>query len=130
MKIEEYKKLINKKKENKYHNVICVIDNIRFDSKNEGERYEELKLLEKLGKIKDLKLQFQFVLREKDDFYRKESYFADFFYYDNELNKFIVEDSKPFNKRTKEFYLTDIFKRKWKIVKKKFAHLNYEFRIV
>ncbi len=37
-----------------------VIDGHRFDSKYESERYLELKLLEKAGKIRDLELQPSF----------------------------------------------------------------------
>lgn len=59
-------------------------DNITFDSKQEKERYEELLLLQKAGKIFDLEIQKRFVLL--DDFeYRMKvirgfSYYADFYY--------------------------------------------------
>ena len=46
----------------KYRNKKVNIDGIIFDSKKEGNRYRELKLLEKAGVIKDLKLQEKFVL--------------------------------------------------------------------
>lgn len=39
-----------------------VFDGIAFDSKREADRYRELKLLEKAGKIKDLRLQVPFEL--------------------------------------------------------------------
>lgn len=39
-----------------------VVDGITFDSKKEANRYRELKLLEKAGKISNLKLQVPFEL--------------------------------------------------------------------
>lgn len=46
----------------KYHNKKVTIDNITFMSKKEVNRYKKLKLLEKAGCIKDLKLQPAFLL--------------------------------------------------------------------
>lgn len=51
-------------KPRKYHNTPTVRGNIRFDSKREAERYDELMLLLKAGKIQDLKLQPEFTLQE------------------------------------------------------------------
>lgn len=41
----------------KYRNTPVVIDGHRFASKAEGRRYSELKLLERAGEIRDLRLQ-------------------------------------------------------------------------
>lgn len=41
----------------KYRAVPTIVDGIRFDSKKEALRYGELKLLEKAGEIRDLRLQ-------------------------------------------------------------------------
>lgn len=38
------------------HNIPTVVDGIRFDSKAEAKRYGELKLLERAGAIKDLRV--------------------------------------------------------------------------
>ena len=46
----------------KYGNRKAVIDGITFDSKKEAQRYTELKLLEKAGKITGLQLQREFEL--------------------------------------------------------------------
>jgi len=78
---------------NKYHNKKTVIDGITFHSLKEGARYSQLKLM--IGKdngIKDLKLQvkFPFIYEGKKIF----TYIADFTYYDNLLEKEIVEDVK------------------------------------
>ena len=46
----------------KYHAKKTVLDGITFDSRKEARRYSELKLLEKAGRIKDLRLQVPFEL--------------------------------------------------------------------
>lgn len=46
----------------KYHAKPTVIDGIRFASKAEARRYQELKMLEKAGEIDDLELQPSFPL--------------------------------------------------------------------
>lgn len=40
----------------KYRNVRCVIDGVRYDSFAEGRRGEELRLLERVGKIANLRI--------------------------------------------------------------------------
>ena len=56
-------------KQSKYHNTPDERNapeggKIRFDSKKEAARYDELMLMLKAGKIRDLKLQPQFTLQE------------------------------------------------------------------
>ena len=46
----------------KYHNTKVVIDGIKFDSKREAQRYQQLKLMEKAGVICDLKRQVKYEL--------------------------------------------------------------------
>lgn len=98
-----------------------VIDGIVFDSKKEGRRYQELKIMESAGLISDLQRQVKFVLipaqREKDTIgkrggvikgkliEREVAYIADFVYR-NEYGIRIVEDTKGM--KTKEY----IIKRK------------------
>lgn len=83
---------------NKYHNKKVIYNGITFDSIKEKNRYIELKLLERAGVIKDLKLQYEFelqsafILNKKK--IRKISYIADFYYFDNKLNDYVVEDVK------------------------------------
>jgi hypothetical protein len=86
---------------NKYHAKKVIIDGITFDSTKEGNRYTKLKALEKLGAIRDLKLQVPFELQPPFSFGKKRiqsiKYIADFTYYkaDRDGNKvFIVEDAK------------------------------------
>lgn len=50
------------RKQHKYRAKPTVVDGIRFASMKEARRFQELKLLEKAGEIRDLKLQPSFVL--------------------------------------------------------------------
>lgn len=99
------------KSRNKYHNTKTKVNNIIFDSKLEAKRYTELKLLEKKGLIKDLILQPSYELipsfKKDNKTFRKTCYIADFSYYDNELGKTIVEDTKGFS--------NDVYKLKRKL---------------
>lgn len=78
----------NAQRRRKYRNVPSEADGIKFDSKKERDRYVDLKLIEKAGGIKDLKVQPKFT------FPMGFSYYADFEYFDCALNKIIVEDTK------------------------------------
>lgn len=97
---------------NKYHNTKIIIDGIKFDSKKEGNRYKELKLLEKLGIIDNLRLQVPFELQPsfkyKNKTIRAITYVADFVYFDNEKNKMIIEDTKGMK--------TEVYKLKRKMM--------------
>ena len=46
----------------KYGNRKAVVDGIEFDSQKEAQRYWELKLLQRAGRISDLQLQREFEL--------------------------------------------------------------------
>lgn len=103
---------------NKYRNKKVIVAEKEFDSKREGNRYKELKLLERAGEIKDLELQPRFLLQ--DSFkkngrtFRKIEYVADFKYIEN--GKAIVEDVKGMQ--------TDVFKLKHKIFEKVYPDLE------
>lgn len=104
------------KAKRKYKNHIVTIDGITFDSRKEGNRYRELKLLERAGKISDLKLQVKYLLipsqfghvpdtqrpggTKRVCLEREISYYADFVYKDADGN-LVVEDTKGF--RTKDY---------------------------
>lgn len=107
----------------KYHNKKVTIDGITFDSIKEGNRYRELKLLERAGKIQELETQVKFTLipaqykyierygkkgqalQSKKICLEKEcAYKADFVYYENGVK--VVEDTKGV--KTKDY----IIKRK------------------
>lgn len=83
---------------NKYHNTKITVDGHTFDSKKEARRYKELKCLESLRMITDLRLQEPFELipaqkRADGKAERAVSYRADFTYYDCDGN-YVVEDVK------------------------------------
>ena len=93
----------------KYGNRKVIVDGLKFDSRKEANRYCELKLLERAGRITDLKLQQKFELLPSQRINGKVAerpltYIADFVYKEN--GKTIVEDTKGF--KTKEY----IIKRK------------------
>ena len=105
----------------KYHNKKCSFNGHTFDSKHERDRYCELLILQKAGKIHDLRCQVPFRLvpeqrgpdtlgprggRKRGKLIEKAvDYVADFVYLD-EQGKTVVEDAKGV--RTKEY----IIKRK------------------
>jgi gp72 family protein len=91
---------------NKYSNQKVVIDNIKFDSKKEANRYLELKIIEKAREISNLQLQKSFLLIDKQKDERAVTYKADFVYYDDKKQRWIAEDVKGY--KTKEY----IIKRK------------------
>lgn len=105
---------------NKYHNKNTVVDGILFDSRKEAHRYGELKLLEKIGLIRNLKRQPRYLLQEKFTHqltgckHRAIEYVADFEY--EELGKVIVEDVKGIQ--------TDVFKLKAKLFDYKYPDLT------
>lgn len=116
----EYKKKGNKK--SKYGAVKTQIDGHTFDSKKESIRFEELKLMEKMGKIKDLKLQPKFELQasfvKNDKLYRPINYIADFSYFDVNKGITIIEDVKSSATKTK------VYELKKKLFEKRYPNLT------
>lgn len=114
----------------KYGNIKTVTsDGIKHDSVKEANRWCELKLLEKAGKIKDLRRQVEYELfpaqyetyarygkkgqRLKDGvrlIERRCCYIADFVYTDVETGKEVVEDTKS------DVTKTDVYKIKKKLM--------------
>lgn len=110
----------------KYYNIKTkTSDGIVFDSRKEAQRWEQLLLLQKAGKIVELKRQVEYELlpnqyetyerfsktgkRLKDGerlVERKVEYLADFVYHDVDTGELIVEDTKGV--KTKDY----IIKRK------------------
>lgn len=80
---------------NKYGNIKTkTSDGIKHDSRKEANRWCELKLLERAGKITDLQRQVKYELIPKQDGERACYYVADFVYHDVDANKKVVEDTK------------------------------------
>ena len=108
---------------NKYFNKKVIVDGIKFDSKKEAKRYTELKLLKQSGLIKELELQKVFELQpkytnSKGEHIRAITYKCDFFYYDNEKQQYIVEDTKG--------YITEVYKIKKKLFEYEYPNLTLE----
>ncbi len=82
-----------------------TVDGIKFDSKREMQRYLELKLLERAGRIKNLVLQPRFAIeiggvqvrilsKKYNKTGRQVVYIADFKYHDLDIDREIIEDVK------------------------------------
>ena len=113
----------------KYGNSKVVVDGITFDSQKEAQRYWELKLLQRAGKITDLQLQREFELipaqYETYARYGKTgkrlqdgkrciekgcTYKADFCYMQD--GKLVVEDTKGYRDPASAGYAKFVIKRK------------------
>lgn len=125
----------------KYHNIptqrsVADGKQIRFDSKREAARYDELMILLRAGKIRDLKLQPHFTLQEAfttpEGYYSKAIVYKADFSYDMLIYtrciesrtgmanedyswQFVVEDVK--SKATK----TPVYSMKKKLMQEKFG---------
>ena len=88
---------------NKYGAKKVVIDGEVFDSKKEYYRWCDLRLLERAGKISNLKRQVKYTLipAQRDEsgklIEREVSYYADFVY-KNANGSVIVEDTKGYKR--------------------------------
>ena len=74
----------------KYRNTRITVDGIKFDSKAEARRWNELKLLERAGEITKLERQIRFPLLSNGE--KIGHYVADFGYFTKEAR--VVEDVK------------------------------------
>ena len=103
---------------NKYKNRKIVVDNIKFDSILEANRYQELKLLQRAKQISNLRLQVPFLLQEgfkkNGKTHREIKYIADFVYEEN--GQTIVEDTKGI--------CTEVFRIKQKLFEYKYPDLE------
>jgi hypothetical protein len=88
----------------KYGNRRVSVDGINFASKKEAARYGELKLLQGVGEITDLKLQPRYPLKVNGKLVC--TYVADFEYQDGPLSV-VVEDVKG--------HKTEVYKIKAKL---------------
>ena len=108
---------------NKFSAKKVIIDGITFDSQKEARRYNELRLLERAGEIKDLELQPRFLLQDAfkraGKTHRKIEYVADF-RYTNASGEQIVEDVKspPTRKHP-------VYRLKKKLLLKRYPHLTF-----
>lgn len=101
------------KKPSKYKNKKTIADGITFDSIKEAKRYQELKLLERAGEIRQLELQPAFKIEHNG--VKICTYKGDFAYFTDKCR--VVEDCKGFltpayrlkKKLMKAFFNIDIF---------------------
>ena len=91
----------------KYRSIPTVVNGIRFASRGESRRYQELLLLERARQIEQLALQPQFPLIVSGQ--KIGTYIADFQYVNPLTGEVIVEDFKGIE--------TPVFKLKKKLVK-------------
>jgi len=92
MTAAEYQLYLVKQKPGKYSNIKTEIDGIKFDSTKEANRYCELKILLRAGKISNLCRQVKFILIPGSITERALYYIADYVY--TEDGQTIVEDVK------------------------------------
>lgn len=91
----------------KYHNQPVVVNGIKFDSRREARRYQELQLLLRAGEITQLEMQKKYTLipaqkKPSGGTERACTYTADFTYKDK-TGREIVEDSKGM--RTQQYII-------------------------
>lgn len=102
-------------KPNKFGNHRVETKDGVFDSKLELNRWEQLKLLERAGAIKDLQRQVPFVLVKKSQYGRAINYVADFVYLDPKTDEMVIEDTK--SKATQ----TPLYRLKKRLVAEKYG---------
>ena len=114
----------------KYNSKKVIVDDIKFDFRKEANRWFELRMLERAGKISNLQRQYKFVLIptqiEQYERYGKTgkrlldgqrviekecAYYADFVYYED--GKLVAEDVKGFR--------TEVYKIKRKMMLEKYG---------
>lgn len=103
-----------------------------FDSVKEYERWGALQVLERAGALRELRRQVPMEIAPKaiakdGEKLRAIVYKADFMYI-NMDGETIVEDVKPFDKKTGKYLTTKDFNLKWKLLKAKYT--EYLFKLV
>lgn len=79
-------------KRNKFGAIRTTVDGITFDSKHESIRYQSLKVLRALGKIKDIELQPTYPIVINGIPICKVK--LDFRYFDKDIKDIVIEDAK------------------------------------
>lgn len=103
----------------------------KYDSTKEFIRGKELKLLERSGKIRNLKRQQDWLIQDafmyQGESIKKITYKADFQYEKTANGKelVIVEDVKPFDEASHKYRVTKDFALKWKLLKAKYPDIIF-----
>lgn len=110
---EEYKSMTPKRRGRSKYNAqpVYLEDGLRFDSKKEAARWNQLVLLERAGVIQGLRRQVPFVLIDKSTHGRAIKYVADFSYMQDGVE--IVEDAKG--------YRTEVYKLKRRMMAERYG---------
>jgi len=107
---------------NKFNARKVKVDGMTFDSRREAARWRDLNLLQRAGKISDLRRQVRFLItpsffgEDGKAILRSSSYVADFVYTEN--GKTVVEDCKGLK--------TDVYILKKKLMYEKYGILIRE----
>ncbi len=108
----------------KYRNQIVEVDGIRFASRLEARRYQQLKLLELAGEIRGLIPQPKYVLQDRTtdpntgESIPRQMYYGDFQYWDVRLGRLVCEDTKGIETQT--------FRLKWNLVRPRYPHVLFK----
>lgn len=101
-----------------------------YDSRKEYQRWNALSLLERAGKIRNLRRQQTLLIEPSFEYgnehIRAVTYKADHIYEDA-AGHLIVEDTKTFDEKEQKYLMTEVFKLKWKLLKRKYP--DYLFRL-
>lgn len=123
MSNREYREFIEglSRRNSKYHSKEEICDGITFDSESEGKRYRQLKVLERVGEIKNLTLQPSYLLQEgfqgnNGKNYRPIYYRGDFQYFEKSTGHIVVEDVKGVE--------TQVFRLKEKMFRKRYPDID------
>jgi hypothetical protein len=103
---------------NKYRAIRTKIGDQVFDSRLEAEHYLILKDKEKCGEIIGLETQHELSIGINNKHIC--IYIADYFYFDNSAQRWVVSDAKGVE--------TEVFKLKWKLVKALYPEFIFEKR--
>ena len=117
---EVYERLLSNsidQKKSKYNNTKVEYKGIKFDSIKEMKHYQLLEYLQRIGEIKELKLQVPYELIPKykinNKTVRKTTYIADFTYITTKDDKLHIVDTKGFK--------TDVYRLKKKLFEYKYG---------
>ena len=93
----------------------------KYDSKKEYQRCLELRLLEKAGRISNLRRQTSLLISEafvdsRGKKHRAITYCADFIYVED--GREVVEDVKGYSRTKQQYLCTEAFRLKWKMLQK------------
>lgn len=101
-----------------------------YASQSEFKRHHELLLLQRAGKIRDVKRQVPILIQEAFLYHgvrEKPIYYVADFMYINSAGKTVVEDVKGYDTAKEKFMTTSEFRLKWKLLKHRYP--DYVFQL-